>query len=99
MISFVVWPDFLFITLGQNSAERESVWLVNAEISQFICDYSRIFKSSERNICSTPLNESEEKGTWDKDSSTYRDIYDDDEYDEEEYDDGDYDCRPRIISE
>ena len=85
------FADFLFITLGQNSAERESVWLVNAEISQFICDYSRIFKSSERNICSTPLNESEEKGTWDKDSSTYRDIYDDDEYDEEEYDDGDYD--------
>ena len=85
------FADFLFITLGQNSAERESVWLVNAEISQFICDYSQIFKSSERNICSTPLNESEEKGTWDKDSSTYRDIYDDDEYDEEEYDDGDYD--------
>lgn len=85
------FADFLFIALGQNSAERESVWLVNAEISQFICDYSLIFKSSERNICSTPLNESEEMGTWDKDSSTYRDIYDDDEYDDEEYEDDDYD--------
>lgn len=85
------FADFLFIALGQNSAERESVWLVNAEISQFICDYSQIFKSSERNICSTPLNESEEMGTWDKDSSTYRDIYDDDEYDDEEYEDDDYD--------
>lgn len=85
------FADFLFIALGQNSAERESVWLVNAEISQFICDYSQIFKSSERNICSTPLNESEEIGTWDKDSSTYRDIYDDDEYDDEEYEDDDYD--------
>lgn len=85
------FADFLFIALGQNSAERESVWLVNAEISQFICDYSQIFKSSERNVCSTPLNESEEMGTWDKDSSTYRDIYDDDEYDDEEYEDDDYD--------
>lgn len=85
------FADFLFIALGQNSAERESVWLVNAEISQFICDYTRIFKSSERNISSSPLNELEEKGTWDKDSSTYRDIYDDDEYGNEEYDDGDYD--------
>ena len=85
------FADFLFIALGQNSAERESVWLVNAEISQFICDYSQIFKSSERNICSTPLNESGEMGTWDKDSSTYRDIYDDDEYDDEEYEDDDYD--------
>jgi hypothetical protein len=59
---------------------------VNAEISQFICDYFRIFKYSERNISSTPLNVSEEKGTWDKNSSTYRDIYDDDEYNDEEYD-------------
>lgn len=84
------FADFLFIALGQESSERESVWLVNAEISQFICDYSRIFKSSERNVSSAPLNESEEKGTWDKDSSTYREIYDD-EYDDEEYNDGDYD--------
>ena len=85
------FADFLFIALGQKSSERESVWLVNAEISQFICDYTQIFKSSERNIGSAPLNESEEKGTWDKDSSTYREIYDDDEYNDEKYDDGDYD--------
>lgn len=85
------FADFLFIALGQKSSEREPVWLVNAEISQFICDYAQIFKSSERNIGSAPLNESEEKGTWDKDSSTYREIYDDDEYDDEKYDDGDYD--------
>lgn len=85
------FADFLFIALGQNPSERESVWLVNAEISQFICDYFRIFKYSERNISSTPLNVSEEKGTWDKKSSTYRDIYDDDEYNDEEYDDDDYD--------
>ena len=85
------FADFLFIALGQNSTEREHVWLVNAEISQFICDYSQIFKFSKRNIISTPLNESEEKGTWDKDSSTYRDIYDDDEYDDEEYEEGGYD--------
>ena len=85
------FADFLFIALEQKSSERESVWLVNAEISQFICDYTQIFKSSERNISSAPLNESEEKGTWDKDSSTYREIYDDDEYDDEEYNDGDYD--------
>ena len=56
-----------------------------------MCDYSQILKSSERNISSAPLNESEEKGTWDKNSSTYRDIYDDDEYNDEEYDDDDYD--------
>lgn len=85
------FADFLFIALGQNPSERESVWLVNAEISQFICDYFRIFKYSERNISSTPLNVSEEKGTWDKNSSTYRDIYDDNEYNDEEYDDDDYD--------
>lgn len=85
------FADFLFIALGQNPSERESAWLVNAEISQFICDYFRIFKYSERNISSTPLNVSEEKGTWDKNSSTYRDIYDDDEYNDEEYDEDDYD--------
>ena len=85
------FADFLFIALGQNSSERESAWLVNAEISQFMCDYLKIFKSSERNISSTPLNISEEKGTWDKDSSTYRNIYDDDENNDEKYDDGDYD--------
>lgn len=85
------FADFLFIALGQKPSERESVWLVNAEISQFICDYSQIFKYSERNISSTPLNVSEEKGTWDNNSSTYRDIYDDDEYNDEEYDDDDYD--------
>lgn len=85
------FADFLFIALGQNPSERESVWLVNAEISQFICDYFRIFKYSERNISSTPLNVSEEKGTWDKNSSTYRDIHDDDEYNDEEYDDDDDD--------
>lgn len=82
------FADFLFIALGQKPSERESVWLVNAEISQFMCDYSQILKSSERNISSAPLNESEEKGTWDKDSSTYHDIYDDEEYDDEEYDEG-----------
>lgn len=85
------FADFLFIALGQKPSERESVWLVNAEISQFMCDYSQILKSSERNISSAPLNESEEKGTWDKNSSTYRDIYDDDEYNDEEYDDDDHD--------
>lgn len=85
------FADFLFIALGQNSSEREPVWLVNAEISQFICDYFQIFKSSERNISSAPLNVSEEKGTWDNNSSTYRDICDDDEYNDEVYDDGDYD--------
>ena len=37
------------------------------------------------------MNISEEKGTWDKDSSTYRNIYDDDENNDEKYDDGDYD--------
>ena len=72
--------------MGQNPSERESVWLVNAEISQFICDYSRIFKYSERNISSTPLHVSEEKVTWDKNSSTYRDIYDDDDYDDYSHD-------------
>lgn len=85
------FADFLFIALGQNSSDRESIWLVNAEISQFICDYFLIFKSSERNISSTPLNVSEEKGTWDKNSSTYRDIYDDEEHDDGNYDDYSHD--------
>lgn len=81
------FADLLYIVLGQNSNIRESVWQVNAEISQFICDYAHVYKSSERNICSTPLKESDEKGVWTKDSSTYRDIYDDDD---DEYDDEDY---------
>lgn len=85
------FADFFFIVLGQISNVRESVWRVNAEISQFICDYFQIYKSSERNICSSPLNESDEKGTWDKDSSTYRDIYEDDEYDYYDEYDGNYD--------
>lgn len=85
------FADLLFISLGQNSNVRESVWRVNAEISQFICDYTQVFKSSERSISSAPLNESEEKGIWDNESSTYREIYDDYD-DEDDYDDyDDYD--------
>lgn len=86
------FADLLYIVLGQNSDVRELAWQVNAEISQFICDYTHVYKTSERNICSTPLKESDEKGVWTKDSSTYRDIYDDDgdEYDDEDYS-SDYD--------
>ena len=102
------FADFLFIALGQTSDVRASVWCVNSEISNFLCDYAQYFKSnkiyferhffdfgkskdyksSDINISSSPLNDSEEMGTWDKESSTYRDIYDDDDYD---YHDDDYD--------
>ena len=76
------FADLLFIVLGQTPDVRESVWRVNGEISQFICDYIEVFKSKERNICSKPLKELEERGIWDEKSSIYRDIYDeeDDEY-------------------
>jgi hypothetical protein len=70
------FADLLFIVLGQTPDVRESVWRVNGEVSQFICDYERVVKSNERNICSKPLDESEEVGTWDDNSSIYRDIYD-----------------------
>ena len=80
------FADLLFIALGQSPEVRESVWRVNSEVSQFICDYKHISNSDERNISSKPLNEIEERGIWDESSSIYRDIYDDEdgeEYDEE----------------
>jgi hypothetical protein len=70
------FADLLYIALGQSPEVRESVWRVNGEVSQFICDYEQVVKSNERNICSKPLDESEEVGTWDDNSSIYRDIYD-----------------------
>lgn len=73
------FADLLFIVLGQSPDARESVWRVNGEISQFICDYMQVVKSNERNICSKPLNELEERGIWDEKSSVYRDIYDGDD--------------------
>lgn len=85
------FADLLFIILGQDSNVRKIVWHVNAEISQFICDYADIYKSSERNICSSKLNESDEKGFWHKDSSTYRDIFDDDEEYDSDYEGYSYD--------
>lgn len=83
------FADLLYIALGQSPEVRESVWRVNGEVSQFICDYEQVVKSNERNICSKPLDESEEVGTWDDNSSTYRDIYDGE--DNDEYEDGDFD--------
>lgn len=80
------FADLLFIALGQSPDVRESVWRVNSEISQFICDYQIVYKSTERIICSKPLEEIDEIGIWDEPSSVYRDIYDDDDGDEyEEY--------------
>ena len=84
------FADLLFIALGQSSDSRESVWRVNSEISQFICDYMHIFRSNDRNIYSKPLNGEEEIGIWDEISSVYRNIYDDDEDDEYEEDCDDY---------
>ena len=83
------FADLLFIVLGQTPDVRESVWRVNGEVSQFICDYERVVKSNERNICSKPLDKSEEVGTWDDNSSIYRDIYDGE--DDDEYEEGDFD--------
>ncbi|MCI7017453.1 MAG: hypothetical protein MR923_10225 [Prevotella sp.] len=83
------FADLLFIILGQTPDVRESVWRVNGEVSQFICDYEQVVKSNERNICSKSLDESEEVGTWDDNSSIYRDIYDGE--DDDEYEDGDFD--------
>lgn len=83
------FADLLFIVLGQTPNVRESVWRVNGEVSQFICDYERVVKSNERNICSKPLDESEDVGTWDDNSSIYRDIYDGE--DDDEYEEGDFD--------
>ena len=83
------FADLLFIALGQSSEVRESIWRVNSEISQFICDYKHVSNSDEKNICSKPLNETEERGTWDESSSIYREIYDDEDDDEynEDYED------------
>ena len=78
------FADLLFIALGQSSDSRESVWRVNSEISQFICDYKHIFRSNDRKIYSKPLNEEEEIGIWDETSSVYRNIYDDGDNDEYE---------------
>ena len=83
------FADLLFIVLGQTPDVRESVWRVNGEVSQFICDYVRVVKSNEKNICSKPLDKSEEVGTWDDNSSIYRDIYDGE--DDDEYEEGDFD--------
>ena len=84
------FADLLFIVLGQSSDSRESVWRVNSEISQFFCDYMRIFRSNDRNIYSKPLNREDEIGIWDETSSVYRNIYDDEDNDEYEEDCDDY---------
>lgn len=83
------FADLLFIALGQSSEVRDSVWRINSEISQFICDYKHVSNSDENNICSKPLNETEERGSWDESSSIYREIYDDEDDDEynEDYED------------
>lgn len=84
------FADLLFIVLGQSSDSRESVWRVNSEISQFFCDYMRIFRSNDRNIYSKPLNREDEIGIWDETSSVYRNIYDDEDNDKYEEDCDDY---------
>ena len=80
------FADLLYIALGQSADLRESIWRVNAEISQFICDYWHVYDTNDRNISSKPINELEEIGIWDESSSVYRNIYDnvdDDEYDDD----------------
>jgi len=84
------FADMLFIALGQSPEVRESVWRINSEISQFICDYKHISNSNKRNIYSKPLNEIEERGIWNESSSIYREIYDDEEGDEYDEDYEDY---------
>lgn len=84
------FADLLFIALGQSSDSRETVWRINSEISQFICDYMHTFSSNDRNLYSKPLNREEEIGIWDETSSVYRNIYDDED-DEEYFDDYSYD--------
>ena len=80
------FADLLFITLGQSPDCRESVWQVNSEISQFICDYIHVVNSNNRDVYSKSLNELEEIGFLDEMSSSnnYDDEYD--EY-EEDYED------------
>ena len=85
------FADLLFIALGQSSDSRESIWRVNSEISQFICDCMHIFSSNDRNIYSKPLNGEEEIGVWDEMSSVYRNIYDD-EHEEDCDDEHEEDC-------
>lgn len=60
---------------------------------QFFPGNNNDSKSNERNISSKPLNEKEERGIWNKSSSVYRAIFDDDECDEyeENYDAYTYD--------
>lgn len=96
---YYCFADLLYIVMGQSPNVREHVWRVNAEISQFICDYAQSLKSNGGNIFSSPLNESEERGIWDKDTSTYRDVYDEDyeEYNEDYYEE--YDDYPSYYSE
>ncbi len=80
------FADLVFIALGQKIAIIDTVWRINSEISQFLNDYKRIFKSNNRNISSKFLDESEDKGTWNSQLSTYCNKYNGEDCDKE-YDD------------
>lgn len=85
------FADFLFIVFGQNHQAIKTVWKINAEISNFICGYTYIYKSEERVLASKSLNENDERGIWTEELSTYRDIYDD------EYENDDKECDQNCV--
>ncbi len=77
------FPDLLYIALGQKPEIRERVWRINGEISTFVNKYVCSIKAENRNFGSAPIDESDDIGIWTQVSSTYREIYDENQYDDE----------------
>lgn len=86
------FADFLYILLKQNRAKVDLIWEITSEVSNFINEYAHNVEKvyvdnniEERNIISNLLQESEEIGVWTAESTTVKDIIDDDNIDIENY--------------
>lgn len=80
------FADFLYILLKQNYAKVNLIWELTSEVSHFINEYAHDIErnnidnnAEERNIISNPLQESEEVGIWTAESTTIKDIVNDDD--------------------
>ena len=80
------FADFLYILLKQNYAKINLIWELTSEVSNFINEYAYDIERNsidnnvkERNIISNPLQESEEVGIWTAESTTIKDIVNDDD--------------------
>lgn len=74
--------DFLFVLMGNDKKNAKLIWDITSEISRFCCDYREMYEDNLPFV-SKKIVEAEEIGTWDENSSVFKNISDEDELDEE----------------